>query len=78
MPRNTRRTRIGAGRGSGASMRPRRDAAEYGVITRLQDLKDYASMRPRRDAAEYTGHVVQQHLAIAASMRPRRDAAEYV
>ncbi len=36
-----------------ASMRPRRDAAEYHAGDERDQVRLRASMRPRRDAAEY-------------------------
>ncbi len=41
-----------------ASMRPRRDAAEYSVNTLRLNPTTYASMRPRRDAAEYPRNLI--------------------
>src|SRR5947209_174555 len=62
--------------GSGASIRPRRDAAErlgQGQFPFAQQQQ--ASIRPRRDAAERQHAAGQwQSKGGAASIRPRRDA----
>ncbi len=62
----------------GASMRPRRDAAEYIYDLLHLHASAAASMRPRRDAAEYLERFGSLSPALEASMRPRRDAAEYL
>ncbi len=53
MPRNTCVLALSVDDDVGASMRPRRDAAEYRGSKRNVCRNRCASMRPRRDAAEY-------------------------
>ncbi len=53
MPRNTPQPLMMKAWHSYASMRPRRDAAEYKQNRRFSSPVIHASMRPRRDAAEY-------------------------
>ncbi len=77
MPRNTHITERVRQLERAASMRPRRDAAEYYNILALSRHPRHASMRPRRDAAEYESIRVNCNTGHGASMRPRRDAAEY-
>ncbi len=68
MPRNTtHRTNEETGQ-IYASMRPRRDAAEYRLRTAVCELVDGASMRPRRDAAEYL-YALEQAKAERAALQ---------
>ncbi len=53
MPRNTRDAYTHGNQRTKASMRPRRNAAEYHEIPGDYDFRYCASMRPRRNAAEY-------------------------
>ncbi len=53
MPRNTLEQGNSMNNSVNASMRPRRDAAEYRTLHLLRRFFPPASMRPRRDAAEY-------------------------
>ncbi len=53
MPRNTLDFSLSFAIFAPASMRPRRDAAEYLCIRWRPRSSNTASMRPRRDAAEY-------------------------
>jgi len=62
--------------GVGASMRPRRIAAENRRVERERLTVLPASMRPRRIAAENEGREAVGLLRRLASMRPRRIAAE--
>ncbi len=77
MPRNTLARDSFPPRAGSASMRPRRNAAEY-ILERLLSVDSFhASMRPRRNAAEYFEYIGFTFLYRIASMRPRRNAAEY-
>ncbi len=53
MPRNTANSCVKSPPVWLASMRPRRDAAEYEIARDGMKGISSASMRPRRDAAEY-------------------------
>ncbi len=54
MPRNTQPAPLLCVLSAGASMRPRRNAAEYSRIDFKAVPDGFASMRPRRNAAEYS------------------------